>query len=590
MTVSKLATGTVWSPNCSSRNGQRICKFTPHYMAGNLTAQKCGEVFLPKSRKASSNYGISSDGTIFCYVDEETRAWTSSSESNDAQAITVEVANISNVTGEITPAAWAALVKLATDICYRYKFRLQWTGNASGSLTAHYLFSATACPGPYIKSRLNDLAKEVNANLDAGRVSFCGSVPTRSTYTDTSVAGGSGDIMPVFIDSATAYAVAVNSKVIFDRDETYPFVVSVDQNTSKVDHDKLRKLDVVGEFIDAGQLFSGPGKRKDRFEQPRFDEQVAQADDSKMPYGLYATTYARSVQEAQAELDELQILVKRHPPKLGFWLKLALEAPKAKYAKDDDKSNPEEIKRSKADPIRKRNDEIIKLYEDNLVEWGFKDQIGFYCSKEQLDSITWHDHMESWYWWMVRHVDDVSNFSTDVPTPKYFAYDDTDDKLLAPDFESAKNVSLSGGGVGAASSAAVEKAVQWMVDKANTGKVTYSQGTRNLKNPDGWSFDCSSFVITGFYVGGIDVNAGYTGNMRAGFTAAGFTWIPGSSFEASQLQRGDILLNESLHTQVYIGNGEDVNCGSTPARVMKHSVNYGGKGWHGVLRYTGKAA
>ena len=52
------------------------------------------------------------------------------------------------------------------------------------------------------------------------------------------------------------------------------------------------------------------------------------------------------------------------------------------------------------------------------------------------------------------------------------------------------------------------------------------------------------------------------------------------------MQRGDILLKEDDHTQMYIGNNQDVNCGNTPARVMVHSVDNYGRGWDGILRLT----
>ena len=144
------------------------------------------------------------------------------------------------------------------------------------------------------------------------------------------------------------------------------------------------------------------------------------------------------------------------------------------------------------------------------------------------------------------------------------------------------------GGAGAANpNASVEAAVQWLVKKATTQYITYSQSNRNLNNPNGTSYDCSSFVITGFNEAGFNIQASYTGDMRAGFTAKGFKWIPGSNFPASQCIRGDILLNETRHTQVYIGDNKDVNCGSTPARVVTHSPNYWGTGWSGLLRYTG---
>lgn len=146
---------------------------------------------------------------------------------------------------------------------------------------------------------------------------------------------------------------------------------------------------------------------------------------------------------------------------------------------------------------------------------------------------------------------------------------------------------ITGGGGTSASSEAVENAVQWAVNKATNNYITYSQSNRNLKNVDGMSYDCSSFIITAFYSAGIDVAATYTGDMIAGFTAVGFEWIAGSYWESSQLQRGDILLNIANHTQMYIGDNQDVNCGSTPAKVQSHSVDYWGRGWDGILRYKG---
>lgn len=149
------------------RRGYKICKFTPHHMAGVLTAEQCGKVFAKPSRNASSNYGIGNDGTIACYVDEENRGWASSSSANDCQAITVEVSNC-EVGGDwkISDAAWNSLVNLAVDVCRRYNFRLNYDGTPNGSLTTHDMFKKTTCPGPYLKRRMGELAFVVNSILD----------------------------------------------------------------------------------------------------------------------------------------------------------------------------------------------------------------------------------------------------------------------------------------------------------------------------------------------------------------------------------------------------------------------------------------
>lgn len=170
MSKSKLTSVTVkaHSGNYSSgRSGYKICKITPHHMAGVLTAEQCGKIFQTPGRYASSNYGIGNDGKIACYVEEENRSYASASKSNDCQAITIEVSN-SKTGGDwpISKAAWNSLVNLCVDICRRYNFKLDYTGNSNGSLTRHNMFMATTCPGPYLQNRFQELADTVNKILD----------------------------------------------------------------------------------------------------------------------------------------------------------------------------------------------------------------------------------------------------------------------------------------------------------------------------------------------------------------------------------------------------------------------------------------
>ena len=166
-TLAKLTVPAHSNNYAQGRSGYKICKFTPHHMAGILTAEQCGKIFQNPTRKASSNYGIGNDGTIACYVEEENRAYTSSSKSNDCQAITVEVSNC-EIGGEwkISDAAWNSLVALAVDVCQRYNFRLEYDGTKNGSLTRHNMFAATSCPGPYLQNRFSELAETVNKILD----------------------------------------------------------------------------------------------------------------------------------------------------------------------------------------------------------------------------------------------------------------------------------------------------------------------------------------------------------------------------------------------------------------------------------------
>lgn len=170
------------------RRGYKVCKITPHHMAGKLTARQCGNIFANPNRQASSNYGIGYDGEIACYVDEENRAWTSSNRANDCQAITIEVANSAN--GEpwpISDAAWNSLVKLCVDICRRYGFRLTYDGTPNGSLTRHDMFENTNCPGKTLGGRFKELADTVNAQLD-GKVEPIPSTPSSGNKSNEEIA------------------------------------------------------------------------------------------------------------------------------------------------------------------------------------------------------------------------------------------------------------------------------------------------------------------------------------------------------------------------------------------------------------------
>lgn len=169
MSNSSLISYTKISPNRTSPRKKPIRKITIHHMAGNLTVEQCGAVFAPTSRKASSNYGIGTDGRIGMYVEEKDRAWTSSSPDNDNQAVTIEVAN--NTLGPnctVSDKAMASLIDLCVDICKRNGIqRLNFTGDKTGNLTMHCYFKSTLCPGPYLKGKFPYIASEVNKRLGA---------------------------------------------------------------------------------------------------------------------------------------------------------------------------------------------------------------------------------------------------------------------------------------------------------------------------------------------------------------------------------------------------------------------------------------
>lgn len=168
MSNSKLADIVMLSSNSSPRTA-KIDTITIHHMATVSSAEACAASFLPTSRKASANYCIGNDGDVVLSVDESRRAWTSSNAANDNRAITIEVSNSAR-DGDwpVSDAALNKLLDLCEDICRRNGIeKLSYTGDLSGNMTLHKWFASTACPGPYLESKMPWIADEVNRRLGA---------------------------------------------------------------------------------------------------------------------------------------------------------------------------------------------------------------------------------------------------------------------------------------------------------------------------------------------------------------------------------------------------------------------------------------
>ena len=169
MSNSALVTYKRLSPNCTKPRNHKIDRIVIHHMAGKLTVQQCGAVFASSSRQASSNYGVDSDGKVGMYVEEKNRSWATSNAAIDHRAVTIEVAN--SKTGGNWPVSAKALkktIELCADICKRNGIKkLIYTGDKTGNLHMHCWYAATACPGPYLKSKFSYIAKEVNKLLEA---------------------------------------------------------------------------------------------------------------------------------------------------------------------------------------------------------------------------------------------------------------------------------------------------------------------------------------------------------------------------------------------------------------------------------------
>ena len=166
------------SPNRTSPRRHAIDTITIHCMAGDLSVEACGALFAQGNRRASSNYGIGSDGRVGLYVDEADCSWASSDLDNDHRAVTIEVANCGGAPDwPVSDAAYGALIELAADVCKRNGIaRLVWSADRADrvahkngcNMTVHRDYAAKACPGDYLYHRMGEIAAAVNARLTPG--------------------------------------------------------------------------------------------------------------------------------------------------------------------------------------------------------------------------------------------------------------------------------------------------------------------------------------------------------------------------------------------------------------------------------------
>lgn len=234
MSNSSLVTYTKISPNRTNGRTHIIDTVTIHCMAGNLSIETCGSLFSRTTTKASSNYGVGSDGRIGLYVEEKDRSWATSSSINDNRAITIEVASESVHPYKITDTAYKALVNLLTDICKRNNIKkLVWSTNRNDrvnhlngcNMTAHRDYANKACPGDYIYNLEGQIAKEVNEKLN-GKSSNTTPSNNSNMYRVRKSWKNSASQLGAYYSLSSAKAIAKKNKgyKVFNKDgkQVYP--------------------------------------------------------------------------------------------------------------------------------------------------------------------------------------------------------------------------------------------------------------------------------------------------------------------------------------------------------------------------------
>ena len=176
-TNSSMVSYTKLSPNHSGQRTHSIDRITPHCVVGQCSVETLGNIFLPASRQASSNYGIGVDGRVGMYVEEKNRSWCSSSNANDQRAVTIECASDTKSPYAFKDAVYQTLIKLCVDICKRNgKKKLLWLGDKTKTLnyspkademvlTVHRWFANKSCPGDWLYARLGAILLQRSRHL-----------------------------------------------------------------------------------------------------------------------------------------------------------------------------------------------------------------------------------------------------------------------------------------------------------------------------------------------------------------------------------------------------------------------------------------
>lgn len=351
-------------------------------MAGDLSIEQCGSLFAATSRKASSNYGIGSDGRIGMYVEEKDRSWCTSSASNDNRAVTIEVANDGGQSSgwHVSDAAMNSLILLCADICNRNNIpKLLWEGNPSligqvnrQNMTVHRWFSKKDCPGNYLYSKHSYIADEVNKKLRNPSSITAGGQPGGSEY---------GYVEP---------------SSLVDVSKIHPYIATISYDAQSIDCNALKQADVVGVMLYGGCHYTPVHTIREYYRGDNLKKQVACADAGDMPYGLYVYVRARSAQEAEQECRYLWYVVSKYPPELGVWLRI--ETGKSKTI----------------------NDSILDVYYKYAEKWGMKDKFGLYVSRNTLREVSWDNFYDKYLLWLIEPVQSMEGVDDTLLNPEFF--------------------------------------------------------------------------------------------------------------------------------------------------------------------------
>lgn len=137
--------------------GGKISEITIHHTAGILTVEGIKNAW--KNNNVSSTYGVAHKD-IALYVAEADVPHTNGNWAANLRAVTIEIANSALAPNwPVADDTLATAIKLVADIAKRNSLGTLVPGK---NLTWHSMYTATACPGPYLLAKMQYIADEAN--------------------------------------------------------------------------------------------------------------------------------------------------------------------------------------------------------------------------------------------------------------------------------------------------------------------------------------------------------------------------------------------------------------------------------------------
>lgn len=159
-----------WSANPTNYNvgheGNRIQGIVVHHGA-TTSLDSIGSTFARANRNGSAHYGVGGN-QVHQYVDEANTTWHCTNWFGNLRTVSIETTNSTGAPNwEIAPDTFETLVKLVADIAKRNNLGRLWINPKADmpTLSGHkdWYGAITACPGPSLYPRLQEIADRANA-------------------------------------------------------------------------------------------------------------------------------------------------------------------------------------------------------------------------------------------------------------------------------------------------------------------------------------------------------------------------------------------------------------------------------------------